>query len=167
MSRPSSFTVRPADERRAMRERLSRAVDNLADQASLQVQMQKDPLKMLGGASGVGLGLGLLLGLRFRRTRRVYVDAGSSVKEQKAFAKAQTRVAKKGGGLGNALTGLLVTVGYKLLRDRVLTPQLERLADNLSQRAEERVSGPTLVTTSTSTPVPTTTHVTVVEPERR
>ncbi len=134
----------PQNERRQQRERLSRAVDQLADQASLQVQMQKDPLKMLGGASGVGVALGLLLGLRFRRTRRVYVDANSTMKEQKAFAKAQTKVAKKGGGIGNALTGLIVTVGFKVLRDRILAPQLERLADNITQRADERASAPRL-----------------------
>lgn len=124
-------------ERALMRERLSRAVNTLADQASLQVQMQKDPLKMLGGASGVGLVLGLLVGSRLRRTRRVYVDAASSKKEQKALAKAQARTSK-GGGIGNALMGLVVTVGFKVLQERVLAPQLERLADGLVERSDRR-----------------------------
>lgn len=141
----SPHFVSARSERAQMRERLSRAVNNLADQASLQVQMQKDPIKMLGGASGVGLVLGLLIGSRLRRTRRVYVNADSSKKEQKALAKAQVRAAKKGGGIGNALMGLIVTVGFKVLQDRVLTPQLEKLADNLMERADQREQGTTKV----------------------
>ncbi len=131
------------DDRYEAREKLRRSVDELAGRVNLYTQMQKDPLKMIGGASGVGALLGVLVGSRFKRTKRVYVDANSSAKEQKAFAKAQHKAGKGGGGGG--LTGGLVaaatTVGLRLLQDRYLKPQLDRLADNLTQRAQQPHGG--------------------------
>lgn len=130
-------------DRYEAREKLRRSVDELADRANLYTQMQKDPLKMIGGASGVGVLLGVLVGSRFKRTKRVYVDANSSRKEQKAFVKVQQKVSKGGGGGG--LTGGIVaavtTVGLRLLQDRYLRPQLDKLADSLTQRAQQPHGG--------------------------
>ena len=76
-------------EREAARERLKESLDVLAERANLQVQMQKEPVKMLGGASAVGAVIGLLIGTQVKRTKKIYVDAGSPVKHQKALVKAQ------------------------------------------------------------------------------
>ncbi|MFC6660175.1 hypothetical protein [Deinococcus multiflagellatus] len=85
-------------EREEARERLKASVDALTREASLQVKMQQEPLKMLGGASAVGAVLGLVVGRQFRRSRKIYVDAQSPVKHQKALVKAQQK--QKGGGVG-------------------------------------------------------------------
>lgn len=133
-----------APSRGDSRERLRRSVDELAERGNLYAQMQQDPLKIIGGASGVGLLLGLLLGSRLKRTRKVYVDAASSPKEQKAFAKAQLRVQKGGqkGGIGGALVAAIVTIGIRVLQDRVLRPQLEQMADQLLERAKNAQNAP-------------------------
>ncbi|ADV68120.1 hypothetical protein [Deinococcus maricopensis] len=131
------------DNRQDARARLRDSVNTLAAQANLHAQMQKEPLKMLGGASAVGLVLGALVGSRVRRTRKVYVDAASNKREQKAFMKAQARVAKqqKGGGLGGMLMGLVVTTGVKLLQERVLAPKLEELTSKLADQQQARAGG--------------------------
>ncbi|UBV41606.1 hypothetical protein LAJ19_08000 [Deinococcus taeanensis] len=120
-------------EREEARERLKASVDALAHQANLQVQLQKDPLKMLGGASAVGAVIGLVMGRQFRRTRKVYVDAQSPVKHQKALLKAQK--SHKGGGVGGALVATLGTLAVKTVMDKVVTPRLEGLADQLLDKA--------------------------------
>lgn len=126
-------------ERDAAREELRRSVDQLSDRANLYAQMQKDPLKVIGGASGVGLVLGLLLGSRVRRTRKIYVDATSHPKDQKAFAKAQLQMSRGGrGSVGGALGAAVLSIAIRVLQDRVLRPQLERVADQINQKASER-----------------------------
>ena len=131
-----------SDDRYEAREKLRRSVDELADRANLYTQMQKDPLKVIGGASGVGVLLGVLVGSRFKRTKKVYVDADSTPKEQKAFAKAQQKASKGGGGgLTGGLIAAATTVGVRLLQDRYLKPQLDRLAENLTQRAQQPHGG--------------------------
>jgi hypothetical protein len=121
-------------EREAAREQLRASIDALAEQANLQVQMQKEPLKMLGGASAVGALLGLVVGRQFRRSRKIYVDAQSPAAHQKALIKAQKKQSG-GGGIGGALVATLGTLAVKTLTDRVLTPRLEGLADSLLDRA--------------------------------
>lgn len=120
-------------EREEARERLKNSVDALTRQASLQVNLQKDPLKMLGGASAVGAVIGMVVGRQFRRSRRVYVDAASPAKHQKALIKAQK--SGKGGGVGGALVATLGTLAVKTVMDRVVTPRLEQLADNLLEKS--------------------------------
>lgn len=126
--------VRYLTEQEEARERLKNSVDALTQQASLQVQMQKEPLKMLGGASAVGAVLGLVAGRQFRKTKRVYVDAGSPVKHQKALMKAQR---KQGGGqsVGGALLATLGTLAFKTVMDKVVTPKLEEVANGLLDKA--------------------------------
>ncbi|GHF32542.1 hypothetical protein HNQ07_000389 [Deinococcus metalli] len=121
-------------EREAAREQLRASIDALADQANLHVQMQKDPLKMLGGASAVGALLGIVVGRQFRRSRRIYVDAESPVKHQKALIKAQ-KSQSGGGGIGGALIATLGTLAVKTLTDRVITPRLEGFAESLLDKA--------------------------------
>ncbi|GMA16780.1 hypothetical protein E5F05_16685 [Deinococcus metallilatus] len=126
------------DEREEARARLKASVDALAERANLQVQMQKEPLKMLGGASAVGAAagtlLGIVLGRQFQRTKKIYVDADSPEKDQKALIRAQKK--EKGGtGVGGALVATLTTLGIKVLNDRVLTPKLEEFAHGLLDRA--------------------------------
>ncbi|WP_052351670.1 hypothetical protein [Deinococcus pimensis] len=141
-------------ERDAAREQLRRSVDQLSDRANLYAQMQKDPLKVIGGASGVGLVLGLLIGTRVRRTRRIYVDATSHPRDQKAFAKAQQQVAKGGrGGIGGALGAAILTIAIRVLQERVLRPQLERVADQINERAADRSARPAVVPAGPSTAV--------------
>ena len=124
-------------QREEARARLKSSVDALAERTNMQLQMQKEPLKMLGGATGVGLALGVLVGRQFRRTRRVYVDAASTKKDQKALLKAQ----KKSGGnsIGGALLATAATLGFKILQERVIVPRLEELADRMMS---QQGSGP-------------------------
>ena len=133
------MTQRNLSERDAARAKLKASVDTLAEKANLQVQMQKEPLKMLGGATGVGLALGVLVGRSLRRSRRIYVDAASSKKEQKALMKAQSK--KSGGGIGNVLVATMVTVGFKVLRDRVITPRLTEYADKMMEKNSQAQGG--------------------------
>ncbi len=114
------------------RARLKSSVDALAEQANVQLKMQKEPLKMLGGATGVGLALGMLVGRSFRRSRRIYVDAASTPKEQKALAKAQTKGG--GGSVGGALLATVATLGFKVLQERVIAPRLGEFADKLLEK---------------------------------
>ena len=123
-------------EREAARERLKESLDVLAERANLQAQMQKEPVKMLGGASAVGAVLGLLIGTQFKRTKKVYVDAGSPVKYQKELVKAQ-KSQKGGGNVGGALLATLGTLAIRTLSDRVLAPKLEEIANNLLEKAGE------------------------------
>ncbi len=129
-------------EREDARIRLQESVDQLAQQASLQVQMQKEPLKMLGIATGVGAVLGLAIGRSLSKTKKIYVDDTLSKKDQKAFAKAQARHRGPGGNIGGALLATLGTLAFKMLQDRVLAPKLEELAQNLTQKAESAGSAP-------------------------
>lgn len=122
-------------EREAARQRLKESLDVLAERASLQVQMQKEPAKMLGGASAVGAVIGLLIGTQIKRTKKIYVDADSPVKYQKELVKAQQN--QKGGGVGGALLATLGTLAVKTLSDRVLAPKLEEIANNLLEKAGE------------------------------
>ncbi|CAM3650368.1 hypothetical protein [Deinococcus frigens] len=123
-------------EREAARERLKASLDVLAERANLQVQMQKEPAKMLGGASAVGAVLGLLIGTQFKRTRTIYVDAESPLKYQKELVKAQ-KSQKGGGGVGGALLATLGTLAVKTLSDRVLAPKLEEIAQNMLEKSGE------------------------------
>ncbi|MDL2343207.1 hypothetical protein QOL99_03485 [Deinococcus sp. MIMF12] len=121
-------------ERDEARARLKASVDALTEQASLQVQMQKDPLKMLGGASAVGALVGMAVGRQFRRSKKIYVDATSPAKHQKALIKAQHK--QQGGkGVGGALVATLTTLAFKALNERVLTPKLEEIAGGLMEKA--------------------------------
>ncbi|MFN4251137.1 hypothetical protein [Deinococcus sp.] len=120
-------------EREEARERLKNSVDALTQQASLQVNLQKDPLKMLGGASAVGAVIGMVVGRQFKRSKKIYVDAASPAKHQKALIKAQK--SGKGGGVGGALVATLGTLAVKTVMDRVVTPRLEQLADNLLEKS--------------------------------
>ncbi|MFK7600716.1 hypothetical protein ACI3L1_00750 [Deinococcus sp. SM5_A1] len=121
-------------EREAARERLKASLDVLAERANLQVQMQKEPVKMLGGASAVGAVLGLLIGTQVKRSKKIYVDAESPVKYQKELVKAQ-KSQKGGGGVGGALLATLGTLAIKTLSDRVLTPKLEEIANNMLENS--------------------------------
>lgn len=134
------------DEREEARARLKASVDALAERANLQVQMQKEPLKMLGGASAVGATagalLGLVLGRQLRRTKKIYVDADSPDRDQKALIRAQKK--EKGGqNVGGALVATIATLGFKILNDKVLTPRLEEAAHNLLDRAGQGGQKPT------------------------
>lgn len=128
-------------EREEARERLKASLDALAERASLQVQMQKEPVKMLGGASAVGAVIGLVIGRQFRRSKKIYVDAASPEKHQKALVKAQS-AQKGGGGVGGALIATLGTLAVKTLTDRVLAPKLEELAQNLLEKSGEEARSP-------------------------
>lgn len=134
----SSDPQDPQAERDAVRQKLQRSLDNLADRANLQLQMQKDPLKMIGGASGVGLALGLLVGRQLRRSKKIYVDASSPKAQQKALVRAQARSGKGGASIGGALLATAATLAFKVLQDRVIAPRLEGLADQLMHRVDER-----------------------------
>lgn len=134
-SQPGSLSL---DEREEARARLKASVDALVERTNLQVQMQKEPLRMLGGASAVGAAAGTLLGIivgrQFQRTKKIYVDADSPEKDQKALIRAQKK--EKGGtSVGGALVATLTTLGIKVLNDRLLTPKLEEITHHLLERA--------------------------------
>ncbi|WP_412028892.1 hypothetical protein [Deinococcus yunweiensis] len=141
-------------EREAAREQLRASIDALSEQASLHVQMQKDPLKMLGGASAVGAVIGMVVGRQFRRSRKIYVDAGSPEKHQKALIRAQKTHSGGGGGIGGALVATLGTLAVKTLTDKVITPRLEGYASSLLERSG---TAPTPARTApAATPAPAT-----------
>lgn len=120
-------------EQEEARERLKQSIDALAERANLQVQMQKEPLKMLGGASAVGAVVGLVVGRQFRRSKKIYVSADSPAKHQKELVKAQKK--QQGQNVGGALTATLATLAVKTLTDRVLAPKLEQIANGLLEKA--------------------------------
>lgn len=126
-------------EREEARARLRASVDALAERANLQVQMQKEPLKMLGGASAVGALIGVVAGRQLRRSKKIYVDATSPEKQQKALIKAQKQH-QGGGGVGGALVATLGTLAFKVLQDRVIKPRLEEMANGLLERAGQQPS---------------------------
>lgn len=126
-------------EREEARERLRASIDALTERASLHVQMEKEPLKMLGGASAVGALLGMVVGRQFRRSRKIYVDAASPVKHQRALIRAQTN--KSGSSVGGALVATLGTLAVKTLTERVITPRLEGYASGLLERSGQAPAG--------------------------
>lgn len=128
------------DEREEARARLKASVDALTERANLQVQMQKEPLKMLGGASAVGTLLGIVVGRQFRRSKKIYVDAASPSKHQKALIKAQQGQKGKG-GVGGALVATLGTLAFRTLNDKVIAPKLEEFANGLLDRAGQPGTG--------------------------
>ncbi|MFC6592311.1 hypothetical protein ACFP81_10100 [Deinococcus lacus] len=125
----------PLSERELARERLRAKVDVLTEVASLKGQMQMEPLKMLGGASAVGAVLGLVIGSQFKRSKKIYVDAGSPLKYQKALVKAQQK--EKGADLGGALVATVVTLGARALSNKLVVAKLEEMAQGLLERAGE------------------------------
>ncbi|MCY1702664.1 hypothetical protein [Deinococcus sp. SL84] len=129
----------PLTEKELARERLRAKVDVLTETASLKGQMQLEPLKMLGGASAVGAVLGLALGSRMKRTKKIYVDANSPVKYQKGLMKAQQK--EKGGDLGGALVATLVTVGARALSNKLVRDRLQTLAEDLLAKAGQEPQG--------------------------
>ena len=128
--------VRYLNEQEEARERLRASVDRLTEQASLQLQVQKEPLKMLGGASAVGAVVGLVLGRQLRRSKKVYVDAHSPVKHQREFVKAQKKAQQNNKtNVGGALVATLGTLAVRMLTDKVLAPKLEEVANGLLDKA--------------------------------
>lgn len=125
--------VRYLTEQEAARERLKASVDALTQQASLQAKMQAEPLKMIGGASAVGAVLGMVVGRQFRRSKKIYVNADSPDKHQKALIKAQQK--SKGQDMGGALVATLGTLAFKMVMDKVVTPKLEEMADKMMDKA--------------------------------
>lgn len=121
------------------RAKLKSSIDTLVEQTNLQLKMQKEPLKMLGGATGVGVALGVLVGRTLRRSRRIYVDAASSKKDQKALTKAQS---KKGGSVGNALLATVATLSFKVLQERVIAPRIGEFADQLLEKSKQNGGAP-------------------------
>lgn len=120
-------------EREAARRRLQESVDSLAERTNMQIQMQKEPLKLLGGASAVGAVIGALVGLQGRRTKRVYVDVDSPIKHQKALIKAQQQ--QYGKSMGSALVATLGTLAVKTVTDKIIAPKLEELANNMLEKS--------------------------------
>ncbi|WP_240738155.1 hypothetical protein [Deinococcus fonticola] len=131
--------VRYMTEQEEARARLKASIDALSEQASLQVQMQKEPLKMLGGASAVGAVMGLVLGRQLRRSKKIYVDAESPLKHQKGLMKAQSQQ-QSGKGMGGALIATLGTLAFKQVMEKVVTPRLEEAANNLLEKAGQPAS---------------------------
>ena len=129
-------------EREDARLRLQESVDELGQKASLQVQMQKEPLKMLGIATGVGAVIGIVLGRSFKKTKKIYVDDTLSKKDQKAFAKAQSQYKGPASSIGGALIATLGTLAFKVLQDRYIVPKLEELAQNIGNPNGEPSSQP-------------------------
>jgi len=128
--------VRYLNEQEEARERLKASVDRLTEQASLQLQVQKEPLKMLGGASAVGAVVGLVLGRQLRRSKKVYVDAHSPVKHQREFVKAQKKAQQNNKtNVGGALVATLGTLAVRMLTAKVLAPKLEQVANGLLDKA--------------------------------
>ncbi len=119
-------------EREQVRERLKSSVNTLTQEVNLQAKMQTEPLKIIGGASAVGAVVGLLLGSQVKRSKKIYVDAGSPIKHQKSLIKAQN--AQKN-SVGGALLVTLGTLAVKTLTDKVIAPKIEEFAAGLIAKA--------------------------------
>lgn len=126
------------NEREAARLRLQQSVDQLGREASLHANMQKEPLKMLGVATGVGAAMGMLMGRSVSRTKKIYVHPELNKKDQKAFEKAQKLQQRGNTDVGGALVATLGTLAFKVLQDRVLAPKLEEIAHGLTEKATTR-----------------------------
>lgn len=124
--------VRYLTPQEAARERLKHSVDALGQQVSLKANIEKEPLKMLGGASAVGAVLGLALGSGLRRSKKIYVDADSPLKYQKALVRAQKK--SSSAGAGGALVATLGTWAVKLLVDQVVQPKLQDFVEDLKRQ---------------------------------
>ena len=126
------------------RERLKTSVNELVELTNLHVKVQAQPLKYMGSSAGGGFILGLLLGRRGRRVKKVYVERGTGRggKVTKADLKNEARLVKAQQGkqnrtnLGGAITGILVTTLLKIVQERFLAPQLENYADKLLERTK-------------------------------
>lgn len=147
--------MRYMTEQEEARARLKASIDALTEQASLQVQMQKEPLKLLGGASAVGSVVGLLVGRQLRRSKKIYVDAESPLKHQKALMKAQNNQ-QTGKSMGGALLATVGTLVFKQVMEKVITPKLEEVANGLldkaGQPAPARAQQPSVRSQPTLTP---------------
>lgn len=130
-------------EREQVRARLKASVDALTEQTNLHTQMQKEPVKMLGGASAVGAVLGLVLGRQLRRSKKIYVDSNSPDKHQKALIKAQQKA--KSPSIGGSLLMTLGTLAVKTVADKVIIPKLEIAAQGLLDQIEQGEGLPTQV----------------------
>lgn len=122
-------------EREQVRARLKATVDTLTEQANLHTQMQKEPVKMLGGASAIGAVLGMVLGRQLRRSKKIYVDANSSDKHQKALIKAQKKDSSP--SVGGALLATVGSLAVKTLTDKVIAPKLEAVAQGFLDKIEQ------------------------------
>ena len=122
-------------ERDEARARLKSSIDALADKANVQLKLQQEPIKMLGGATGVGLALGVLVGRSLRRSKRIYVDAASSKEDQKSLMKAQSK--KGGSSIGGAIFATVATLGFKVLQERVIAPRLGEFADRMMEQSKQ------------------------------
>ena len=140
-------------ERDEARARLKSSIDALADKVNVQLKMQQEPIRMLGGATGVGLALGVLVGRSLRRSKRIYVDAASSQKDQKSLMKAQGK--KGGSGIGGAIFATVATLGFKVLQERVIAPRLGEFADRMMEQSKQSgsKSGDAKKTVNLSKPV--------------
>jgi hypothetical protein len=126
------------------RERLKAGVDELVQLTSLHVKVQAQPLKYMGGSAGGGFILGLLMGRRGRRVKKVYVERGTGRggKVTKADLKSEARLAQVQQGkqtrnnITGAITGIVVTTLLKIVQERFLAPQLESYADKLLDRTK-------------------------------
>lgn len=122
----------PLTQAELARERLRAKVDILTETASVKGQLQKEPLKIIGGASAAGALVGLVLGSQMRRSKKIYVDANSPLKYQKALVKAQQK--ENGGG---ALVATLVTLGARALGNPLVQDRLQALAKDLLDKAQQ------------------------------
>ncbi len=126
------------------RERLKTSVNELVELTNLHVKVQAQPLKYMGGSAGGGFILGLLLGRRGRRVKKVYIERGTGRggKVTKADLKNEARLVQAQQGkqnrtnIGGAITGILVTTLLKIVQERFLAPQLESYADKLLDRTK-------------------------------
>jgi hypothetical protein len=116
---------------------------------------------MLGGASAVGALLGVVVGRQFKRSKKIYVDVDSPLKHQQALMRAQQKQ-KGGASVGGALMATVTTLAFRVLNDKVLTPRLEGMAQNLLDRAGQdsgqksapKPAAPRPVGSSRSAPAP-------------
>ncbi len=126
------------------RERLKSSVNELVQLTNLHAKTQAEPLKYMGGSAGGGFILGLLLGRRGRRVKKVYIERGTGRggKVTKADLKNEARLIQSQQGrqnrtnIGGAITGILVTTLLKIVQERFLAPQLENYADKLMDRSK-------------------------------
>lgn len=122
------------EQRDQAKKRFQESVDLLVQKTDLHLKMQRQPLKMMGGSATGGFLFGFLFGRRGRKIQKVYVERGAlqtSVKK-----KAETKKTPPWKGFQGAATGMLLTVFFNIVQEKLLAPFLERYADQLIEKGK-------------------------------
>ncbi|MFN8510134.1 MAG: hypothetical protein U0Z75_06190 [Deinococcaceae bacterium] len=123
------------EQRDQAKKRFQESVDLLVQKTDLHLKMQKKPVKMMGGSATGGFLFGFLFGRRGRKIQKVYVERGAL--QPIAKKKTETKKIPPWKGLQSAATGMLFTVFFNIVQEKLLAPFLETYADQLIEKGKD------------------------------